>query len=249
MRIGLIGAGSMASALARGWGEPVLCTDNGSGRGRKLAEELGGEFLNTNEEVAKRADLVILCHKPPQLEQVAEQVAPHAKAVVSILARRSVEELEAAYGDVPVVRIEPNTPVEIRKGVCTMASAGGTPELREQAKELFGRLGAVVEVPEHLMTIAAGCSAVAPAYYALVAEAWIDAAVRRGLPAHLAQQLVVGAMGGTAGLLQDRGFDTLALRRGVTSPGGTTARGLAALERGGVRAAFAAALDDVVDFS
>lgn len=239
----------MARALATGWGEPVLCTDSGSGRAQALAADLGGEALSSNEELAQRADVVILCHKPGQLEAVAETVAPHAKAVVSVLARRTVAELESAYGGVPVVRVEPNTPVAVGRGVCTMAASGGTPELRAQVRELFGRVGAVVEVPEPLMAVAAGCSAVGPAYYALVAEAWIDAAVRRGLPALIAQQLVVGAMGGTAALLESRGHDTLALRRGVTSPGGTTARGLAALERGGVRAAFAEALDDVVDFA
>ena len=248
MRIGLIGAGSMATALARGWGEPVVCSDNGSGRGRALAEETGGEFVNTNEEVARRADLVILCHKPPQMEAVAEQIAPHAQAVVSVLARRSVAELQAAYGEVPVVRVEPNTPVEVRRGTIAMAPEGGTPELREQVAELFGRVGTVVEIPEHLMTVAGGCAGVGPAYWSLLAEAWIDAAVRHGIPAPTAAQLVIGTMAGSAALLEARGHDTLAVRRGVTSPGGTTARGLAALERGGVRAALAQALDEVVEY-
>jgi pyrroline-5-carboxylate reductase len=87
----------------------------------------------------------------------------------------------------------------------------------------------------------------APAYVALVVEAWVDAGVRRGLPPEQAAQMVVGAVGGTAELLRARGMDTLAVRREVTSPGGSTARGLAALERGGVRAAFADALDAVLD--
>lgn len=96
------------------------------------------------------------------------------------------------------------------------------------------------------MSIGAACSAVGPAYFALVAEAWVDAAVRRGISPELASELVRGTMAGTAELLKST--DTLALRRGVTSPGGTTARGLAALEAAGVRAAFADALDAVVDY-
>ena len=71
MRVGFIGAGNMARALARGWGDPVLCTDSGSGRARALAEELGGEAVASNRELAERAELVILAHKPAQLQEVA----------------------------------------------------------------------------------------------------------------------------------------------------------------------------------
>lgn len=243
MRIGLVGAGNMAAALARGWGEPVLCTDSGSGRARALAEELGGEAVAGNAELAQRAEIVVLAHKPPQLAEVAAEVAPHAKRVVSVLARTGLEELRAAYPGVPVARVEPNTPVERRAGVLALAAESDEPEF---ARELFAPLGVVVDVPEKLMTIAGGISGVGPAYFALVAEAWVDAAVRRGMPAPMAAELVRGTMAGTAALLESS--DTLALRRGVTSPGGTTARGLAALEAGGVRRAFHEALDAVVDF-
>jgi pyrroline-5-carboxylate reductase len=92
-----------------------------------------------------------------------------------------------------------------------------------------------------------GLMSCAPAYYALVAEAQIDAGVRRGLPADVATELVLGTMGGTAALLQKRGGDTLAARREVTSPGGSTARGLDALERANLRTAFSDALNAVLD--
>jgi pyrroline-5-carboxylate reductase len=233
----------MATALARGWGEPVLCTDGGSGRAKALAEETGGEALAGNAELAQRADVVVLAHKPAQLEEVAAEVAPHAKRVVSLLARTSLEQLRAAYPGVTVARVEPNTPVALRQGVCTLAAESDDPDF---ARELFGRVGVVVDVPERLMVAAAGVSAVGPAYFALVAEAWVDAAVRHGIPPAMAGELVRGTMAGTAELL--KGTDTLALRRGVTSPGGTTARGLAALEAGGLRTAFHDALDAVVDF-
>jgi len=118
--------------------------------------------------------------------------------------------------------------------------------LHERVKELFGRVGSVVEVPERLMGVAGAVSGVGPAYWALLAEAWVDAAVRRGMPAALASRLLTETMAGSAELLRARDGDTLAMRREVASPGGTTARGLAALERGGVRAAFADAMDDVV---
>jgi pyrroline-5-carboxylate reductase len=107
----------------------------------------------------------------------------------------------------------------------------------------------VIDIPEPLMRVAGAMGGVGPAYWALLVEAQVDAGIRRGMPPHIAAELVTATMAGSAELLRARDFDTLALRRGVTSPGGTTARGLAALERGGVRAALAQAMDDVVDFA
>jgi len=234
----------MARALARGWGEPVLCSDSGSGRAAALAAELGGEAV-TNPELAERAELVVLCHKPGQLAQVAGEIGGRARAVVSILARVDLAALGEHYPGLPVARAMPNLPVEVRRGA-TVYAVGADGALRERVAELFGRLGLALELPEGQMGVAGGVSGVGPAYVALVAEAQVDAAVRRGLPAATAAELVRETIAGTAELLRVRGGDTLALRREVASPGGTTARGLAALERAGLRAAFAAALDDVL---
>lgn len=248
MVIGLIGCGNMARALARGWGEPVLCADPATERARALAEELGGEALGSNAEVAQRADVVVLSHKPPQLEEVARDVAPRAKAVASILGGVPLERLRAAYPDAPVFRFIPNTPAEVRKGVLAYASeSGGDADTEERVLELFGRVGTVIPMEERLLDVAMGLMSNAPAYVALIVEAWVDAGVRRGLSAEQASELVVGAISGTAELLRARGMDTLAVRREVTSPGGSTARGLLALERAGLRAAFADALDAVLD--
>jgi pyrroline-5-carboxylate reductase len=138
--------------------------------------------------------------------------------------------------------VEPNTPSALRRGVLVFA-ASEHPEA-QAVQELFSRLGTVVELPERLVDIAGAVSGVGPAYWALIAEAWTDAAIRHGIPAAQAATLVTETMAGTAALLTQT--DTLALRRGVTSPGGSTARGLDALERGGVRAAFSSAMDAVV---
>jgi pyrroline-5-carboxylate reductase len=245
MKIGLIGAGNMAAALARGWGEPVWCTDSGSGRARALAEELGGEAAASNYELAVNCDIVVLAHKPAQLEAVAREAAPAARAVVSLLARATLEDLRAAYPGTPVVRVQPNTPAEVRRGVTLLAEPAEEP-LAGEVEELFGRVGSVVRLSESMLDAAAACSGVGPAYWALAAEAWVEAAIRRGVPAPKAQLLVTETMAGSAELLRARGHDTLRLRREVTSPGGTTARGLAALERHGIRAAFGAAMDDVL---
>src|SRR5947209_4640397 len=117
MRIGLIGAGNMARALARGWGEPVLASDAGSGRAQALVDELGGEAVGSNLEVAQRSDLVVLCHKPAQLGSVAEEIANERRPVVSVLAGTPVAALQAVYPGVAVFRMVPNTPVEVRQGV------------------------------------------------------------------------------------------------------------------------------------
>jgi pyrroline-5-carboxylate reductase len=248
MQVGFIGAGNMARALALGWGDPVLCTDSGSGRAQALADELGGEALASNRELAERADLVILAHKPAQLAEVAWEVAGSAKAIVSLLARTPQADVRSAYPGIPVFRVEPNMAVAVKHGVLAFAEPDVQTDavLYARAKALFGRVGTVVEVPERLMSVAGGLSGVGPAYWALLVEAQVDAAVKRGMPARLATELIVDTMAGAAELLRSRDGDTLAIRREVASPGGTTARGLAALERGGVRAAFVNAMDDVV---
>jgi pyrroline-5-carboxylate reductase len=249
--IGLVGSGNMARALALGWDEPVLCTDSGSGRAQQLAALVGGEAVGSNRELAERAELVVLAHKPAQLDTVAREIAGAARVVVSILARTRQAEVRAAYPDTPVFRIEPNTPVEVKRGVLAFAvpDAPVPDDIQARVRDLFGRLGRVVDMPESLMRIAGATGGVGPAYWALLVEAQVDSAVRRGMPPQLASTLVTETMAGSAELLRSRGYDTLALRRAVASPGGTTARGLAALERGGVRGALAQAMDDVVDFA
>jgi pyrroline-5-carboxylate reductase len=250
MQVGLIGAGNMARALARGWSEPVVCSDSGSGRARALVEEVGGEAVGSNLEVARRADLVVLCHKPAGLGPVASEIAGEVKAVASVLGATPVQALEEAYPSVPVFRLMPNTAVEVRRGVTCYAAASGIPaELEAQVISLFERLGSVITLPEAQMDAATAVSGVGPAYNALLAEAQVDAAVRHGLGAPIAGRLVAETMAGSAALLANRDYDTVAIRREVTSPGGSTARGLAALERGGVRAAFQDAIDAVVGWS
>lgn len=247
MTVGLIGAGNMARALARGWGEPVLCSDAGSGRAAALVAEVGGEALGDNAELARRAELVVLCHKPGGLEAVAAEVAGEARAVASVLAATPVAALEAAYPGTPVFRLMPNTPVEVCRGVVCYAPAAGVDAALEAAVvERFQRLGAVVRIDERLIDAASAVAGVGPAYVALLVEAQVDAAVRHGLDAGTAGELVVATMAGTAALLEARALDTLEARRAVASPGGSTARGLAALERGGLRAAFQDAIDAVL---
>jgi len=249
--VGLIGSGNMARALATGWGEPFLCTDGGSGRAAALAHDVGGEVVADNAELVRRADLVVLAHKPASLGAVAAEVARAGatpRAVVSVLARTTQAAVREAYPGAPVLRIEPSTLVEVRRGAVVMATpdAAVDPALLAAVTERFARLGAVVEVAESVFRAAGAICGVGPAYWALLVEAQVDAGVRRGLSPAQASLLVTATMGGAAELIERRGYDTLAVRRAVTSPGGVTARGLATLEAAGVRAAFQDAMDAVV---
>ena len=235
--LGFAGAGNIARARAVGLGEPALFSDGGSGRAMALAELVGGEAVS-NAELARRADVVVLAHKPGQLKAVAEELAG-AEVVLSLLGGVTLEQLEAALPGAVVTRGMPNTAVAVRSGVTCVCGAEGL-------DELLARVGIVVRLPERLMDPAVAVSGVAPAYVSLIAEAWVDAAVGQGIPAAQAAELVCAGLAGSAALLEARGMDTLAVRREVTSPGGMTARGLRVLERAGLRTAFTDAAAAVV---
>lgn len=236
----------MASALARGWREPVLVSDADQSRAEALAREVGGEALATNAYVADAADAVVLCHKPHHLAEVAEDIHDRAKAIVSVLGGTSIADIEAVYPGLPVYRFMPNIPAEVGQGVfCYAAGSKAAAGPERDVLELFGRAGTVVPTPENLIDAATGLMGSAPAFFALVVEALVEAGVRHGLTPADASVMATEAMAGTASVLRAGGFDTLALRRRVTSPGGSTARGLAALEDGGLRSAISDAVDAV----
>jgi pyrroline-5-carboxylate reductase len=244
MKIGLIGAGNMASALARGWGEPVVVSDADHARAQALVDELGGEALDSNAYVADAVDAIVLCHKPAQLEEVADEIRDRAGAVISILGGTPIADVEAAYPGKPVYRVMPNIPAEQGQGVFIYAPGSHAADGPEQeVLERFGRIGTVVPTPEPLIDTAMAIMSCGPAFFALVVEALVDAGVRRGLQPADASRMAVEAMAGTAATLRESDDDTKGLRRRVTSPGGSTARGLDALERGGVRSAFSDAVD------
>lgn len=237
MVIGFVGSGSMAAAIARGWAgefEEMLFSDSGSGRAQQLAEELGGEAVG-NEEIARRADLVVLAVKPNKLDEVAPQLAGVCR-VVSVLAVVPLERLQAAFPDAEVLRVMPNVGVEVRKGVLCVA---GDADQGLRAK--LALLGHVVEIPDSDFDEATAIMGCAPAYLALAVEALADAGAAAGLDAELARELVVETTAGTAELLRVR--HPADVRKAVASPGGSTEAGLEALDREGARTAFEAAVE------
>lgn len=228
----------MAAAMARGWAgavEGMLFSDSGSGRAARLAAELGGEALG-NEEIAARADLVVLAVNPNDLDAVAPQLQ-RAKEIVSVLDAVSLQRLAEALPGARVLRAIPNVGVEVRRGVFCVAGEAG-----DETRAKLAVLGRVVEVAEgedfDVVAEVMGCS---PAYLALAVEAIADAGAANGLDPELARELVVETAVGTAELL--RRHTPAELRKAVASPGGSTEKGLEALEREGVRRALEAAVE------
>jgi pyrroline-5-carboxylate reductase len=155
--------------------------------------------------------------------------------------------LERAYPDRPVYRFMPNIPAELGQGVlCYSPGARAADGPEEELLELIGRAGTVVPLPEPLLAVATALMGCGPGFYALVVEAFLDAGVRHGLTPDTAAQLATLTMGGSAAVIAENGFDPVALRRRVTSPGGSTAVGVEALEQGGIRAAVYDAVGAVV---
>ena len=247
MKLGLIGAGNMASALARGVGEPVLVHDIDAARAEGLAAELGGEALATGSEVAERADVVVLCHKPQQLGEVAEQITP--RAIASILAATTTAQIEQAYPGTPVYRFIPNIPAEVRRGVlCYVPGRLAAKGPEKEVLELLGRAGTILRLDEEpLIEPAMALMSCGPAFMALVAESFADAGTRHGLPRDDAMRMVVETMGGTAAYLAESDYDTGALKTRVATPGGATERGLIRLEEEGLGRVCRAAVDAVVE--
>lgn len=248
MRIGFIGAGSMASALARGLHEPALVFDVQTERAEALALQIGGEALDSGQAVAERADLVILAHKPVHLEEAADGVAGTAKAVASIVAATSVSKLESVYRDTPVYRFIPNIPVEVGRGVlCYVPGSLAAEGPEDELLKLLGRCGTVIQLDEPLLEPATALMSCGPAFIALVVEAMADAGSRHGLDPDVARRLVVETMAGSAAFLDATDLDAEGLRGRVATPGGLTEQGLRVLEDQGLRDAFDAAIDLVVE--
>jgi pyrroline-5-carboxylate reductase len=250
VKIGFIGAGSMASGLARGLAEPAVVFDPDEDRARALADEVHGEVAGSNADLAERADLVVLGHKPPLLDEVADQVDGAADAVASIVAATPIDRLEAAYPGIPVYRLIPNIPVEVGRGVFGYAPGSHAADGPEQELlQLLGRVGVVVRMDEELLEPAMALMSCGPAFMAVVVEALAEAGAAHGLERRQATRLVVETMAGSAAYLDANDLDAGELRRRVATPGGLTEKGLGVLEEQGLPGALRSAVDLIVEAS
>ncbi len=246
MKLGFAGAGNMAGAMARGWAsgpggpDAMLFCDIDAGRAEALAGEAGGQTRADLRALASDSDVLVLAVKPAALDTVAEELGGEAPAILSMLAATPVARVADAFPGVPILRVMPNQPVEVRRGVICHAPAHAmADELRRELLALLALLGEVVELDESRIDAAMAIMSCSPAYVALVAEALARAGEREGLDRELAAALVAGALGGTAELLRKR--DPATIRDAVAPPGGATEAGLAQLE-GVVEDAFASAV-------
>ena len=243
---GKMGEALLAGLLASGWAtvDGVRVVERLPDRAAVLRDRFPG--LDVGDAVGDAAGHVVAV-KPGDVEEACRGLAAAGTSsrVLSIAAGVTLARLEAALAPgTPVVRAMPNTPALVGAGAAAIAGGAdaGAADL-DWAGEVLGAVGMVVRVDEHLLDAVTGLSGSGPAYVFLVAEALIDAGVLVGLPRPTAVALSTQTLLGAARLLAESPEGPEALRAAVTSPGGTTAAGLRALESAGVRAAF---LDAVV---
>lgn len=243
-QLAMIGGGNMGAALVGGLlaagtvaPDEVAVVEVLASRRAELLEAFPG--VHVTDEVPDCTGAVIAV-KPHDVPAATKQaVASGARRVLSIAAGVSIETLESAAGPgVAVIRSMPNTPALVGEGASALAGGSAATEADlAWAEQILGAVGSVVRVPEHQLDAVTGLAGSGPAYLFLVAEALIEAGVLAGLSRHVSSSLVEQLFVGSAALLAQRG-DPAALRAMVTSPGGTTAAGLRALETAGVRAAM-----------
>lgn len=242
----------MAAAMARGWSraeggpEAMLFCDLDADRARSLAQEVGGETRASLPELAASSDVVVMAVKPAALDQAAEQMGGSAPALLSVIAATPTSRLAEAFPGVPALRVMPNQPVEVGRGVCCYVEPEGmASELRDRLVGLLSQLGVAVAVDEERIEAAMAVMSCAPAYVALFAQALAEAGAAEGLDPRLSLELVAETLSGTGEMLAER--DPEAIRRAVAPPGGATEAGLDALREGGfadaLEAAFEASLE------
>jgi pyrroline-5-carboxylate reductase len=243
MKVGFVGAGNMAAAMARGWAagdggpEAMLFCDLDRDRAETVARDVGGETRAGLRELAGDSELLLLGVKPAALDEVARELGGEAPAVVSVLAATPVARLADAFPGVPLMRVMPNQPAEVRSGVlCYVKPQGMSAELERGVKELLGALGTTVELEEALIDAAMAVMSCTPAYFAMIARALAGAGVREGLERDQAVELVALTLVGTGRLLTVRAPE--GIERAVAPPGGATEAGMQALERGGLEGAL-----------
>jgi pyrroline-5-carboxylate reductase len=234
--IGFIGSGNMAEALVRGIittgvyrPQDVSISDIRQERLRELAGKYGVVPRETNVQVVERAETVVLSVKPQVMKEALQSiqgVPTTGRLFISIAAGVKVTQIAGVLGDVPIIRVMPNTPALVGAGASALFANERAEPLLDKALSIFAAVGkAVVVREEGLIDAVTAVSGSGPAYFFLLMEAMIDAAVALGLPPDVAKGLVLQTAKG-AGLLaveaDKNGESPAVLRRKVTSPHGTT---------------------------
>jgi pyrroline-5-carboxylate reductase len=234
-----MGEAMLAAVLEDGLAKPeaIWVSDVSPARRKSLVQQYGVAAMASNREAVSGKDMVVLAVKPQNLVEVTSELGGRLKSgqvVLSIIAGARIETLSKGLKHGAIARAMPNTPAQIGEGMSVWTA---TPSVTEEQKGLVGAiLGAMgVEVyvdDEKYIDMATAVSGSGPAYFFLMVESLIEAAVAIGLPRDMARKLVVQTMLGSGRLIQQSGEEPAELRRKVTSPGGTTARAIEQLEKG-----------------
>jgi pyrroline-5-carboxylate reductase len=242
---GRIGESLIAGLLSSGWRESdeIFATTRRAERAEELRERHGVQATLSNVEAAASAALVVIAVKPQDLDvllgEIGGLVEPDQTVLTIAAAIPTAQIEERLAAGVPVVRAMPNTPSTVHEGIAGLcAGAHASDEHLTLAEDALSHLGAVVRVSESSMDAITAVSGSGPAYFALLAEAMIEAGILLGLSREISTQLVVQTMLGTGKQLRDERMHPVELREMVTSPGGTTIAAIRELESAGVRAAF-----------
>jgi len=260
-RVAIVGAGKIGESLLAGllsseWRTPdeIVVTARRAERVDELVERYGVRGTTSNSEAVVGAALVVIAVKPQDFDVLLGEIGPllsEEHTVLSVAAAIPTAAIEARVSPrVPVVRAMPNAPATVHEGIAGIcAGAHADEEHLALAEDVLRHLGGVVRVPEKYMDAVTAVSGSGPAYFALLAEAMIEAGILLGLTRETSTQLVVQTMLGTAKLLRDENMHPVELREMVTSPGGTTIRAIRELEQAGVRAAFLNAIQAAMERS
>ncbi|MBR6755670.1 MAG: pyrroline-5-carboxylate reductase [Peptococcaceae bacterium] len=245
-KIGFIGAGAMAEAIVTGLlanhlcsADEIIMSNRSQEKLKLLADAKGIIAAKDNQEVLQTAEVIVLAVKPQQYQEIKSKLAGLLKekqAVVSIMAGITLADLQECFGDLPIFRAMPNTPAKIGCGMTGLADNGlATKEQKNFVASIFSSVGQVLEIAESNMDALGALSGSGPAYCYELLEAMADGGVMLGLPRAAAYQLAAQTMLGSAQMLLQTGEHPGVLKDQVTSPGGTTIRGLKVMEKAGVR--------------
>jgi pyrroline-5-carboxylate reductase len=253
---GKIGESLLAGLVSSGWRDAseIVVTGRREDRVAELRERYGVQATLSNPEAVARSAIVVIAVKPQDFDTLLGEIGgvlTPEQTVLSVAAAIPTAQIEARLADgVPVVRAMPNAPATVHEGVAGVCAGAHADDAHlALAEEVLAHVGSVVRVPERYMDAVTAVSGSGPAYFALLAEAMIEAGILLGLSREVSTQLVVQTMLGTAKLLRDEKMHPVELREMVTSPGGTTIRAIRELERAGVRAAFLNAIQAAMERS
>ena len=260
-KLSVLGTGKMGQALvagllASGWRKPgeITATARSSERIAELADRYGIETTLDNSAAVVGADVIVLAVKPQDIDALLSEIADHVtthQIILSVVAAIPTSHIESRLSNnVPVVRAMPNTPSVVHEGMAGIAGGRHAEDKHVAiAGEVLTHVGRVVTVSESYLDAVTAISGSGPAYFALLAEAMIEAGILLGLSREISTELVVQTMLGSAKLLRDEKMHPVELREMVTSPGGTTTRAIQVLEQSGVRAAFLNAIQAAMERS